>query len=259
MDNGDVYDVLKDEPGRRVVRIGDRVYRSTGWWTPAVHALLRRLAAESFRYSPRVVGIDRVGREVLGFIPGNAGLQGWSYVVPERGLARAASLLRLYHDTVSGYVPRPDTIWAYTEGPLAAGEIVCHGDFGPWNIVWRDDEPVGILDWDLAGPGRPMDDVAYALEYFVPFRDDRTAQRWMAYPRPPDRRRRMRVFAEAYGLRSTAGLVDEVIRRQLLDVPRVQALAERGLEPQATWVATGLIDELESRAAWTERHRDLFE
>lgn len=259
MRDDDVYDVFKDEPGRRVVRIGDRVYRTTGWWTPAVHALLGRLAAEGFRYSPRVIGIDRVGREVLTFIPGDAGMRGWAHVVSERGLTLAASLLRLYHDTVSGYVPPPDTTWAHTEGPLAAGEIVCHGDFGPWNVVWRDDEPAGILDWDLAGPGRPMDDIAYALEYFVPFRDDQTAQRWMAYPRPPDRRRRLAVFAAAYGLASTEGLVDEVIRRQLLDIPRMQALAERGLEPQATWVATGLIDELRSRAAWTDRNRALFE
>ena len=43
--------VLKDEPGREVVRIGDRVYRPAGPWTPAVQALLRHLEGAGFPYS----------------------------------------------------------------------------------------------------------------------------------------------------------------------------------------------------------------
>jgi hypothetical protein len=46
-------------------------------------------------------------------------------------------------------------------------------------------------------------DVAYALEYVAPFRDDDTCRRWLAYPRPPDRRGRLELFARAYGLVST--------------------------------------------------------
>ncbi|WP_033432008.1 phosphotransferase [Saccharothrix syringae] len=41
-------------------------------------------------------------------------------------------------------------------GP-AGGEVACHGDFGPWNVVWRDGRPVGVLGWDYAEcvGGRP--------------------------------------------------------------------------------------------------------
>ncbi|MFJ9104066.1 phosphotransferase [Streptomyces sp. NPDC102405] len=31
---------------------------------------------------------------------------------------------------------------------MAAGppEAICHGDFGPWNVVWKGHRPVGIID-----------------------------------------------------------------------------------------------------------------
>jgi hypothetical protein len=67
------------------------------------------------------------------------------------------------------------------------------------------------------------------------------------------------VFAQAYGLAATAGLVAQVARRQLLSLARARVLAERGLEPQATWVADGFLDELAARAEWTGPDRALFE
>ncbi len=244
---------------RRVVRVGDRVYRPTGWWTPPVHRLLHHLQDAGFSCAPRVLGLDGQGREILTHIPGRSGRHGWAAIVDDRGLASFARLLRAYHEAVRSFRPPADAAWACTDAPLGAGELVCHGDFGPWNLVWRGRRPVGILDWDLAGPGPPMDDVAYALAYGVPFRDDQTALRWLGYDRPPDRRHRIEVFAQAYGLPSTAGLVDQVAHRQRLDLVRVRTLAQRGLQPQASWVAAGFLDEPAARAAWTEQHRGVFE
>ena len=42
-----------------VVRVGDTVRRTTGPWTPAVHALLRHLEARGFDAAPRVLGVIR--------------------------------------------------------------------------------------------------------------------------------------------------------------------------------------------------------
>ena len=39
----------------------------------------------------------------------------------------------------------------------------CANDFGPWNIVWRDGLPVGIIDFDDAAPGARLDDLGYAI------------------------------------------------------------------------------------------------
>lgn len=78
-------------------------------------------------------------------------------------------------------------------------------------------------DIDFAHPAARLDDVAYALEYTAPFRDDAECVRSLSFPAPPDRR------------------------------------ADQGHEPRATWAADGFLDELEGRVAWSRSHRHLFE
>jgi hypothetical protein len=241
---------------RRILRVGDTVRRPAGWWTPAVQTLLQHLHDLGFPYSPRPGGIDSQGREVVSYIPGESGAVGWYRIHSDRGLRRFASLLREYHDAVRDLRPSPDLAWALR--PAEPYEVVCHNDFGPWNLVYDGDEPVGILDWDFAAPGPCSNDIAYALEYAVPFRDDATAQTWHHFTEVPDRRARLEVFADAYGLTSTVGLIDDVIERQQLTVVHVQELAERGLEPQASWVRDGTLDGSRRVTAWVEENRGLF-
>lgn len=248
--------MLQEKPHRNVVRIGDTVRRPLQPWSASVHELLNYLESIGFPYSPRVKGVDDEGREVLTFIDGESGMDGWAKVVDERGLVAMARLLREYHDAVRGFRPTAEAGWA---GYVGEGELVLHGDFGPWNLVWRGTQPIGIIDWDYAWPGRPLHDVAYTLEYVAPFRDDETCLRWFAYPSPPDRRRRMELFAEAYGLESAAGLVDDVLTQQHAVWDRARRLAAQGMQPQAEWQQTGFLDTTADRIRWTSEHRALFE
>lgn len=234
----------------------DTVRRPAGWWTPAVQALLGHLQDVGFAYSPRPGGIDNDGREVLSYIAGESGATGWHRIHDEQGLHRFATLLREYHDAVANFHPSPDLEWAIS--PSEPREVMCHNDFGPWNIVYDGNEPVGIIDWDFAAPGPRKHDVAYALEYAVPFRDDATTRSWHHFTEVPNRRVRLEVFADAYGLSSTTELVDDVIDRQRLTIAHVEQLAARGLEPQATWSRDGTLDESRRLVAWTEAHRGLF-
>lgn len=64
------YEVLQDDPHRRVVRVGDTVRRPMHPWSASVHELLRHLAEVGFPYSPRVLGVDEAGREVLSYVAG---------------------------------------------------------------------------------------------------------------------------------------------------------------------------------------------
>ena len=235
---------------RAVVRVGDSVRRpATG---PAVHALLGYLEQAGFPYSPRLLGIDERGREVLSYLHGVSGRRGWAQVVPDAGLRSLARLLRAYHDAVADFVPS-DHAWALEPRPPRAGELICHGDFGPWNVVWAAGRPVGLLDFDFAGPAPALSDVAYALEHSVPFREDDECVRWLAYPSRPDRRARLETFAEAYGLTETAGLAERVLARQRERIEHVRRLAASGRQPQASLVAGGYIEELARRVTVSER------
>lgn len=244
---------------RPIVRIGNTVHRPTGWWTPAVHKLLKYLEKVDFKYSPRVFGFDEQGREILSFIEGESGKDGWTRIITDEGLQKYARLLREYHDAVADFHPAENAEWAYSNGGTKEGKIICHGDFGVWNIVWQGDEPVGIVDWDMAFPAKSRYDFLYALEYAAPFRDDEISIKWHHFIEVPDRKHRISVFAEAYGVKELGDIVDDVAALQRQVGKYEESLAKRGLQPQKDWVAQGDLEEIEKRAKWTEEHKHLFE
>ncbi|MER5889637.1 aminoglycoside phosphotransferase family protein [Streptomyces sp. NPDC001941] len=256
-------DAPRDHPPHHAaVRVGDTVRRPAQPWTPAVHALLKHLESVGFPYAPRVFGYDDQGREVLAHIEGEAGSTGWARVVDDQGLCAFARLLRDYHEATVGFSPPEGAVWAEGVVEVAGQEdeqVVCHGDFGPWNVLWQGRRPVGVVDWDFARPAPRLHDVAFALEYAAPFRDDGTCVRSLGFERAPDRRRRVELFCAAYGLNSVTGIADAVIDRQRGNLRRVRRLAAEGHEPQAGWVRDGLLPELTRRLAWSRGHRHLFE
>ena len=242
----------------RVVIADGRVRRPAGWWTPTVHALLRHVRSVGFREVPEPLGLVG-GMETLSWIPGESGKAGWAKVVPDDGLRAFARFLRRYHESTTGFVMIDGGRWALSDRPARPGEVICHGDSGPWNVVWRGAQPVGLIDFDFAGPGDPMLDVAYAVEYTAPFRSDEVAMRWHTFETPPDRPHRIAVFAEAYGLASAHGMVDAVIERQQLSISQVQQLADGDVQPQRRWVENGCLDELAARVSWSLTHRHLLQ
>ena len=234
----------------RIRRSGAVVRRPADFWTPAVHGLLRHLQAAGFP-APRPLGTED-DIELLTWIDGESGPAGWAEIVPESGLRRWAAFLRRYHDAVAGYRPAADSTWSSGPGTCAPGEIICHGDFGPWNGVWHGEQPVGLIDFDHARPAPPIFDIAYALEYAAPFRDDQECLRWLRYPQPPDRHRRIEIFCDAYGVAVPTDITGRVAWQQRLVMENCQALAHQGIEPQATWVREGYLDTVRARINWTE-------
>jgi len=237
----------------RVTRVGDTVRRPLERWSASVHDLLRHLERKGFP-SPHV--LDVVGDvEVLSWIEGESGDEGWAKVVPERGLRKWGHFLRTYHDAVADFLPAAGSVWSSGIGTCGDGELVCHGDFGPWNAVWDGDEIVGLIDWDHARPAPALFDVAYGLEYAAPFRSDAESMDDLGHPGPPDRRRRVEVFCEGYGIDVPADLVTQVARQQRQISQTVEKLASEGVEPQLSWVREGYLDELAERVRFTESLR----
>ncbi len=247
--------VLQDDEHSPVVLVDGTVRRRSNWWTASVHHLLTYLAEGDFTQAPRPLGFDDEGREMLSFIEGDAGRSAARRVAQESALANLAQFLRRFHGAVRGYLPPPEADWALPGAANAPPRGICHGDFSPWNTVWSGDTPVGIVDFDLAHPGPASDDVAYALAYSVPFRDDADTKRLLGVDEVPDRARRVRVFAEAYGI-ETEGLVEQVVARQQKYARDVVLLRSRGFV--ARWTSSDSIARNHQIAAWQAEHRQLF-
>ncbi|MEO5691258.1 MAG: aminoglycoside phosphotransferase family protein [Candidatus Saccharimonadales bacterium] len=252
-------EVLTGNESHPIVRIGDKVHRPVEFWQPAIYDLLNYLESVNFPYSPKHHGIDDHGREVLDHIEGESGKEGWKNIISDEGLRSYAKLLRNYHDAVAGYKPSSELEWANSQKGLKLGQTICHGDFGPWNIVWKDGKPVGIVDWDLAHPNTPEYDILYALEYSAPFRDDETTLKGHHFKSIPDRKRRIEIFLSAYGTPTITDVAEKVAAMQREVGEYEASLASRGIHPQVDWVAEGDLEEVEKRARWTEQNSGLFE
>lgn len=251
-----------NEQFRPIELTAETVTRPAGPHSATVHSFLRHLRAKGLDCVPEPIAFDDE-TETLRFIEGESGGDGWKHQHDEQGLRSAARLLRRIHDASADWVPPDDAVFAAP--PVDGGDVYVNGDPGPWNFVWRDGEAVALVDWDFLHPAPRLHDVAYALLWFAPLRDDEAALEWHHFPQVPDRRARIDAFLDAYG--SPAALdvdvdvdvADAVAQRIRYTIEHVRFLADQGQEPQRTWVAEGSVEQ-ESLAeiAWIEANRSLF-
>ncbi len=208
------------------VRIGATVRRPSGPWTPTVFALLEHLHANGLPAVPRPLGIDARGREMLSYLPGETvGDGAWpAWAGSDELIVVAARWLRGYHEAVRTFRPEAP-VWRLSTRALGPAEIVCHNDFAPYNLVvdrvGTTGELVlgGVLDWDLAGPGRPLDDLAFAGWGLVLRAGDLT---------PQETARRLDLLTRSYGGVDTATVLDAVPVRLRMSIDRIQTGARNG-------------------------------
>lgn len=137
--------------------------------------------------------------------------------------------------------------------------MICHNDVCPENVVFRNQVAVGLLDFDLAAPGRRVFDLAQFARMGVPMDTDADAAR-LGRTLPFDPFRRLRVVADAYGLPPD--------RREFLDalagtIERggefVQRRLDEGNEDFVRMMAaSGGMAKFDRRRAWFAARRDRF-
>ncbi len=192
-----------------VVRIGDTVRRATSRNSRNVHGLLLQLERRGFAYAPRFLGIDDVGREILSFVPGTA-------EIPETmwrdttALVRAATMLRKLHDATRSLDFAADGNWAYTYPDAERNDVICHNDFAPYNMIFRDGLPAAIIDFDLAGPGPHLRDLAYLAYWFAPLSFSAKDLAEASVRDLADGSSRLKLLCSVYGTNDHAGLLEMV-------------------------------------------------
>jgi Ser/Thr protein kinase RdoA (MazF antagonist) len=182
-----------------VARRGGVVARKTGPWAESVHALLRHLANVGFQGAPRVVepGFDEQGREVLTFTEGEIiHPDPWT----EEAIDRLGRLLRRLHEATASFRAPEHAIWQPWFGrTVGRPDIFGHCDVAPWNIIVRQCAPIGLIDWEFAGPVSRLTEVAIAAWHSTQLYDDDIAAK-NGLPSAAERLRQVRTFVEAYEL-----------------------------------------------------------
>jgi aminoglycoside phosphotransferase (APT) family kinase protein len=147
-------------------RIGDGVRRPAGAWSASVQDLLRHVRARGIAFVPEPRGVDASGHETVSFVEGVVPAYPMpEWVWSERVLTDAAGLLRRYHDATVDF-PSANRPWQLpAHEPV---EVVCHNDFAPYNLVFRDRAPAAIIDFETASPGPRAWDLAYLAYRLVP-------------------------------------------------------------------------------------------
>ena len=193
-----------------VVRVGNTVRRPARPWSTSVDALLAHLHEVGFEEAPQALGYDEAGRQVLSFAEGHVDPDPSDLDISR--LVEVGQVIRRLHDASSSFTPPGDAIWNVAISP-DMDDLICHHDLAPWNLV-RTSTQLTFIDWDGAGPGSRLWDLAYAAHGFVPLSpnaslsDEEAGQRLVA-------------LVEGYGL-------DQEGRALLVDMlgPRIQSMYE---------------------------------
>ncbi|MCU1679095.1 MAG: aminoglycoside phosphotransferase [Frankiales bacterium] len=192
--------------------------RPTGPWTPAVHELLTYLHDNGLRGIPTLHGLDEEGREVLEYVEGR-GVPIDAEIVLDSVLAEAVVWLRDFHDIVEGFRPDGPRTWRGGESELGDDQIVCHHDPGAYNWIIQSGHFVAMIDWDMAGPGRAIDDLAFLAWTGIPLYREIPVE---------DVARRLDLLVEAYGEWGPMTVLDAVVARMSTAADRIEAGQARG-------------------------------
>ncbi len=216
MSNHENEEVLTGGNVSNVYRLGDTVRRELNSDSPKIHRLLKHLEKKGFSYAPKFLGIDEKGREILSFIDGEAGNDPLKdYMWSNDSLKEIAKMLRLYHDAVSDFSVTDD--WKPIDNTPDNIEVLCHNDFARYNIIFSHKRPVGIIDFDVAGPGPRIWDIVYTLYTCVPlsrFYLSETGKKIYYNSKDANRiKQRVNLFFDSYGMSKEKDYLDIVLLR----------------------------------------------
>lgn len=142
----------------------NRIYKSATESSSTIHRLLRHLERKGITWVPQSYGIED-GSHILSYIEGTtADEEQWLW--NEELLREIAQRMREYHDaTVDFKIVPKDIFFQVLQEPH---EVICHNDFAPYNCIFKDQQFIGLIDFDVCSPGSRIWDLAYTAYRFIP-------------------------------------------------------------------------------------------
>lgn len=241
--NHDRPEVLSGGREGKIFKKGRQVIRPANPWTPHVQRFLQFLLEEGFQNIPQPYRINEKGQEVLSFVPGevyNEPLP--AFMLTDEILVEAAELLQAYHSASEKYISRLTRQEAWMLPVVAPIEVMCHGDFAPYNVTVVNGRLFGMIDFDTAHPGPRLWDAAYAVYRWVPFRSPENENNCHSLD---EQITRTRIFLNAYGMpdRERQRLPEMMAERLNSLVGYMKGQAEAGNEDFAKNIRDGHLNQ----------------
>jgi len=109
-----------------------------------------------------------------------------------------------------------------------------------------------VIDFELARPGLPEENVVFAALRVAHLRPDGMA-RAIGFDGVPDRTARLEAFANAYG-RAPEWILTHAVAVQTAELDRIAGWGGAGIEPWASFLARGLDRQVRSELIWLEEN-----
>jgi len=242
-----------------VVRVGDHVLRPSNAHSASIHRFLGGLRRNGFDGASVPIGIDPDGRERLEFIAGDVATPPYpAWAQTDAALGSIARLIRRMHDASVG-LELGEAAWSDEMADSVGGDVMCHNDVCLENVVFRDGEAVGLLDFDFAAPGRREFDLAAFARMCVPVDEESAipALGWTTVERPA----RLRLICDEYGFDTIDGRVvidclsESIARGGQFVRSRVEAGEDAFIE---MWQSMGGQERFDRRRRWWDDNREKF-
>jgi thiamine kinase-like enzyme len=207
----------------KIHKIDNKVVRPANKWTKTVHEFLNFINEKGADFVPIPYGVKN-GMEIVSFLEGQVYHEPLPEIFGEESMIiSAAELLAKFHGYSAQYLPSITEKCTWMLPSKQPTEIICHGDFAPYNTVIVNHKASAIIDFDTLHPGSKLWDVAYAVYRWVPFVNE-------AEENFGENMKKVRLFLDAYGLdkKSRAYLIPVLIERLQSLMAFMQSEAELG-------------------------------
>lgn len=237
-------------------RLGKVVIRPRHRGSHSCARLLAFLHAAGFDAVPEPLGIDHKWERVSyveGVVPG-VPLPDWAST--DGALRGVAGLLRSYHEAVRAFPKSKRDRWGSEVPESFQGDILCHHDVSPSNVVFVNGAPGALIDFELAGPAHPLWDVALAVRHWAPLKDPE-------YLEPGHKKidivARFGTFCNAYGMNRAdrKKVIDGAVISLDMGLQAVRERMKRDFLYQILWLRDYEGINRRSRS-WLERNREVL-
>ncbi len=235
---GGIVEELSGGRESAIYQDGEVVYRPLKSWSSTVHLILKHLERAKVDEIPKFLGVNQ-NQEILSFVAGNT----YNYplvgaIATNDALMSAGKLLRKIHDSTVSLLEQIDVNahrWMLV--PREPFEVICHGDFTPYNVALFENTVVGVFDFDTAHPAPRIWDLAYSVYCWSPFKTDSNDKLGTI----SEQVARAKLFCDSYGATylEREQLADAMVQRLQALVSFMRSEAENGNESFAENIEQG--------------------